>query len=98
MSAATCLQEKRTMISEKPEAAMEAVHPFTGEKCWIRKWVTLENHFGLERGQYVYECSDGRFYLARDRFVWKQVRFGPAIDIELYRSVLFEVSPHPDED
>jgi len=82
------------MIKKTPMAAVPVIHPFTGETVLVKRMVLMKAHHGLEAGQFVYECSDGRLYLSKTRFIWKRGMtrdFGPALDPDVYKDVLVEV-------
>jgi len=90
---------KGTMAEKTPEAALAVVHPFTRQPVLVRRMMLMKAHYGLEAGQSVYECSDGRLYLCKTRFVFKRgltTDFGPALDPGVYRDVLVEI-PHDGE-
>ncbi len=92
---------KGTMTDNVPETAVPVIHPFTGRSVHVRRMMVMKAHHGLEAGQFVYDCSDGKLYLSKTRFIWKRGLtrdFGPALDPEIYRDVLVGVSSNPEEE
>jgi hypothetical protein len=91
---------KGIMTEKTPASAAAVIHPFTRQPVLVRRMMLMKTHHGLEAGQAVYDCSDGRLYLCKTRFIYKRgltVDFGPALDPEVYKDVLAEVPPHDGE-
>lgn len=82
------------MTKKTKEPAVPVINPYTQQTVLVKRMMLMKAHHGLEAGQFVYQCSDGRIYLSKTRFIWKRGMtrdFGPALDPEVYKDALVEV-------